>query len=105
MKPTQDFRVQVFQTAVRTFLRGAVGVPHLANTTMETFLQNGSTGYEPYRFERDQAGCFNCHNLPSFANRRSPARPEPRRLEVRRAPGSRLKAHSAVDSTAGVVIA
>lgn len=69
MKPTQDFRVQVFQTQVQGLpYVEAVGFPNLANTTMETFLQNGSTGYDPIGSNATKAGCFNCHNLPSFAN-------------------------------------
>jgi hypothetical protein len=68
MKPTQDFRVQVFQTQVQGLpYVEPVGFPHLANTTMETFLQNGSTGYDPIQSNATKAGCFNCHNLPSFA--------------------------------------
>ena len=45
-----------------------VGFPHLANTTMETFMQDGSTGYDPFGSNATKAGCFNCHNLPSLGN-------------------------------------
>ena len=69
MPPTQDFRVQVFQTAAPPLpFVEPVGFPHLANTTMETFLQDGATGYDPIGSNATKAGCFNCHNLPSFAN-------------------------------------
>jgi hypothetical protein len=69
MKPTQDFRIQVFQTQVPNLpYVEAVGFPHLANTTMETFLQDGSTGYDPFKTNATTAGCFECHNLPSQAN-------------------------------------
>lgn len=69
MPPTQDFRVQVFQSPPPspTPYVEPVGFVHLANTTMETFLQNGSTGYDPIGANATQAGCFECHNLPGFA--------------------------------------
>ncbi len=73
--PTQDFRIQAFQTPPTsgppTPYAEAVGFPHLANTTMETWLQAGSTGYDPfasssnYGTNATQAGCFLCHNLPT----------------------------------------
>jgi hypothetical protein len=69
MAPTQDFRVQVFQSAAPPLpYVEPVGFPNLANTTMETFLQTGSTGYDPIGSNATKAGCFNCHNLPSLAN-------------------------------------
>ncbi|MGH6823886.1 MAG: hypothetical protein ACREC4_10435, partial [Methylocella sp.] len=67
--PTQAFFVQVFQPQVNNvpYLE-AVGFPNLANTTMETWLQPGSTGYDPFGTNATQAGCFLCHNLPSSFN-------------------------------------
>jgi hypothetical protein len=64
--PTQPFAVQIFQQQVNNqpYLE-AVGFPNLANTTMETWLQPGSTGYDPFGTNATQAGCFLCHNLPS----------------------------------------
>ena len=108
MKPTQDFRVQVFQSPAPPLpYVEPVGFPHLANTTMETFLQNGSTGYDPIASNGTKAGCFNCHNLPSFAN------PTFSQLDLTHvvskfdelagtAPESAV---ARLDSTAGVVIA
>ena len=32
---------------------------------METWLQSGSTGYDPFGTNATQAGCFLCHNPPS----------------------------------------
>lgn len=32
---------------------------------METWLQDGSTGYDPFKTNASQAGCFLCHNEPS----------------------------------------
>lgn len=64
--PTQAFAVQVFQQPVAGEPYGqAVGFPSLANTTMETWMQSGSTGYDPFGSNATQAGCFLCHNLPS----------------------------------------
>jgi hypothetical protein len=73
--PTQDFRIQIFQPAPAsgppTPYGQPVGFPHLANTTMETWLQSGSTGYDPfasagsYGTNATTAGCFLCHNPPS----------------------------------------
>ena len=69
MSPTQDFRVQIFQSAAPPLpFVEPVGFQHLANTTMETFLQKGSTGYDPLKVNAQKAGCFLCHNLPGFAN-------------------------------------
>jgi len=75
MAATQDFRIQIFQSAPTagppTPYGDPVGFPHMANTTMETWLQAGSTGYDPfassasYGTNATQAGCFLCHNLPS----------------------------------------
>jgi hypothetical protein len=66
MGPNQDFRIKIFQTQVPTlpFVTPA-GFVHLADTTMETWLQNGSTGYDPFKTNAAQAGCFLCHNEPS----------------------------------------
>jgi hypothetical protein len=66
LPPTQDFRIQVFQKqqAGLPYVE-PVGFPHLANTTMETFLQDGSTGYDPFGTNATTAGCFLCHNPPS----------------------------------------
>jgi hypothetical protein len=51
-----------------------VGIPFLANTTMETWFQHASTGYRQLGATVGNggadAGCFLCHNLPSsFAAR------------------------------------
>jgi hypothetical protein len=67
MKPTQDFRIQIFQTQQPGLpYVEPVGFQHLANTTMETFLQNGSTGYDPFGTNGTKAGCFLCHNPPTM---------------------------------------
>lgn len=64
--PTEQFRVQGFQTAAPGVRMGIpVGFPHIANSTMETWLQPGSTYYDPLKVNASQAGCFLCHNLPS----------------------------------------
>jgi hypothetical protein len=64
--PTQDFRIQIFQTQQSGLPFGQpVGFPHLANTMMETWFQNGATGYDPFNVNAQQSGCFFCHNLPS----------------------------------------
>jgi len=74
--PTQNFGIQIFQPAPApatplTPYGQPVGFPHLANTTMETWLQSGSTGYDPfasstsYGTNATTAGCFLCHNPPS----------------------------------------
>ncbi|MEI9886789.1 MAG: hypothetical protein WDN08_09875 [Rhizomicrobium sp.] len=64
--PTQNFRVQIFQSQVTGLPYGQpVGFPNLANTMMETWMQWGSTGYDPFDDNATQAGCFNCHNMPS----------------------------------------
>jgi hypothetical protein len=67
--PTTPFQVQIFQPAPSgTEAYGeAVGFQHLANTTMETWMQAGSTGYDPFGDNSYQSGCFNCHNLPTSA--------------------------------------
>ncbi|RDD61897.1 hypothetical protein DRB17_10420 [Ferruginivarius sediminum] len=63
--PTQDFRIKVFQDEEKGLSYvDAVGLPHLANATMETYLQVGATGYDPLGNNATQAGCFFCHNLP-----------------------------------------
>jgi hypothetical protein len=64
--PTQPFTVQIFQPPQKGEPAGQpVGFPNLANTTMETWLQSGSTGYDPFGTNATQAGCFLCHNLPT----------------------------------------
>jgi hypothetical protein len=66
MGPNQDFRIQIFQTQVPGLPYPAPsGFTHLADTTMETWLQTGSTGYDPFKTNATQAGCFLCHNEPS----------------------------------------
>jgi hypothetical protein len=66
MGPNQDFRIQIFQTQVPSLPYVAPsGFTHLADTTMETWLQKGSTGYDPFGTNATQAGCFLCHNEPS----------------------------------------
>ena len=66
MGPNQDFRIQIFQTQVQGLpFVAPSGFTHLADTTMETWLQNGSTGYDPFGTNATQAGCFLCHNEPS----------------------------------------
>jgi hypothetical protein len=69
--PTQNFQVQIFQpqpTDSSIPYKQPVGFPNLANTMMETWLQSGSTGYDPFApgaTNATQAGCFLCHNLPT----------------------------------------
>jgi hypothetical protein len=64
--PTQGFRIQIFQPQVTSLpYEQPVGFPNLANTMMETWLQSGSTGYDPFGTNATQAGCFLCHNPPS----------------------------------------
>jgi hypothetical protein len=66
MGPNQDFRIQIFQSQVPGIPYAApAGFTHLADTTMETWLQMGSTGYDPFKTNASQAGCFLCHNQPS----------------------------------------
>ncbi len=66
MGPNQDFRIQIFQSQVQGIPYAApAGFTHLADTTMETWLQKGSTGYDPFGINATQAGCFLCHNEPS----------------------------------------
>jgi hypothetical protein len=64
--PTQAFSIRVFQQQAGNlpYLQ-PVGFPNLANTTIETWLQSGSTGYDPFKFNATQTGCFRCHNLPT----------------------------------------
>lgn len=67
---TQDFRIQIFQQAAGSLpYVTPVGTVHMANTTMETWLQTGSTGYDPIGDNATKAGCFNCHNPPSNAGK------------------------------------
>jgi hypothetical protein len=69
--PEQQFLVQIFQdppSSSSTKFGQPVGFPNMANTTMETWLQLGSTGYDPFgpaASNSFQAGCFLCHNLPA----------------------------------------
>ena len=70
--PTQLFTVQNFQQQEAGVKFGEpVGFPHLANTTMETWLQSGSTGYDPFQTNATQAGCFLCHQLPTSKGNKS----------------------------------
>lgn len=62
----QDFRIQVFQPPLLPLpYKEPVGLIHMANVTMETFVQEGSTGYDPIHSNATHAGCFNCHQPPS----------------------------------------
>jgi hypothetical protein len=66
MGPNQDFRIQIFQPQDPKLPYPAPsGFTHLANNTMETWLQTGSTGFDPFGTNATQAGCFLCHNEPS----------------------------------------
>jgi hypothetical protein len=116
--PTQDFRIQIFQPAPApaaplTPYGQPVGFPHLANTTMETWLQSGSTGYDPFASNKGYgtnattAGCFLCHNLPSSGAKfgRSddlshfPARLDPAVQQARRATLVAANSTKPVDKT------
>jgi hypothetical protein len=66
-QPAEDFWISLFQDPKPGVTeKTAVGFPNLANTTMETFLQIGSTAYDPSKqvgfSNADKAGCFGCHN-------------------------------------------
>jgi hypothetical protein len=64
--PTQPFTIQIFQQPESGVPNEQpVGFPNMANTTMETWMQWGSTGYDPFGTNATQAGCFLCHNLPT----------------------------------------
>ncbi len=66
MSDNQDFRINGFQTQVPGIpFATPSGFTHLADTTMETWLQMGSTGYDKFGTNATQAGCFLCHNQPS----------------------------------------
>jgi len=66
MGPNTDFRIQNFQTQVPNIPYVApAGFVHLANTAIETWLQPGSTGYDPFGNNATGAGCFECHHQPS----------------------------------------
>jgi len=71
--PEQAFQVQIFQSPPSSGsvkFGQPVGFVHMANTTMETWLQWGSTGYDPFGPSASnsfQAGCFLCHNQPTNA--------------------------------------
>lgn len=64
--PDQDFWISLFQQPKPGVPeKTAIGFPYLANTTMETFLQIGSTAYDPNGpslSNANKAGCFGCHN-------------------------------------------
>jgi hypothetical protein len=66
--PNANFCIDVFQncsSAPASTVKTAVGFPNLANTTLETFLQMGSTSYDPNGSglsNANKAGCFGCHN-------------------------------------------
>jgi len=68
MKTNSDFRISTFQVPPPPPVAPVVdpaGFVHLANTTMESWMQMGSTGYDPFGTNGKQAGCFLCHNMPS----------------------------------------
>ncbi|NMO17173.1 hypothetical protein HPC49_47055 [Pyxidicoccus fallax] len=64
--PDEDFWIDIFQQPKDGGTeKTAVGFPNLANTTMETYLQMGSTAYDPNGANlsnANKAGCFGCHN-------------------------------------------
>lgn len=64
--PDQDFWINIFQQPQSGLPeKTAVGFPNLANTTLETYLQTGSTAYDPNGSSlsnANKAGCFGCHN-------------------------------------------
>jgi hypothetical protein len=64
--PDQDFWIETFQQPkLNAPMKVAVGFPHLANTTLETYLQIGATAYNPNGSglsNANKAGCFGCHN-------------------------------------------
>ncbi|UQA56862.1 hypothetical protein [Polyangium aurulentum] len=64
--PDKDFSIAVFQEPKPNVPeKTAVGFPNLANTALETFLQTGSTAYDPNGSSLSNAnksGCFGCHN-------------------------------------------
>lgn len=74
MGPNTDFRISTFQVPPpppKAVVVDPTGFVHLANTTMETWMQTGATGYDPFGTNGKQAGCFLCHNMPSgFGNNR-----------------------------------
>lgn len=66
----QDFYVVGFQTPISGFTPATpVGIPFLANTTMETWFQHNSAFHSPNAVAANggtaDSGCFLCHNLPS----------------------------------------
>jgi hypothetical protein len=70
--PTTDFRMNIFQApdaadaGAPVLRKDPAGSIHMANTTMETWMQTGSTGFEPKGVQNDvKAGCFQCHHLPN----------------------------------------
>lgn len=71
MGPNTDFRIKIFQVppppppVPPAQYVSPSGFTHLADTTMETWLQMGSTGFDPFKTNATQAGCFLCHNMPS----------------------------------------
>lgn len=69
MGPNQNFRIQVFQNQVQGLPYPApAGFIHLANTTIESWLQMGATGYDPDGSNASTAGCFSCHHEPATAS-------------------------------------
>lgn len=64
--PDQDFWISLFQSAKPGLPeKTAVGFPNLANSALETYLQIGSTAYDPNApglSNANKAGCFGCHN-------------------------------------------
>ncbi len=71
MGPNTDFRITTFQVPLPppqvppADIVDPAGFVHLANTTLESWMQMGSTGYDPFKTNGTQAGCFLCHNMPS----------------------------------------
>ncbi|MDR3525807.1 MAG: hypothetical protein P4L57_00905, partial [Rhizomicrobium sp.] len=71
MGPNTDFRITTFQvpppppSVPPADIVDPAGFVHLANTTLETWMQRGATGYDPFKTNAQQAGCFLCHNMPS----------------------------------------
>ncbi len=61
--PDANFSISTFQDGGPPPLVAPAGFVHLANTTMESWVQDKSTGFAP--FGTSPAGCFFCHSLPS----------------------------------------
>ncbi|HTQ14752.1 MAG TPA: hypothetical protein VMH86_12835 [Rhizomicrobium sp.] len=81
-----NFYVVGFQQPIPGFQPAApVGIPFLANTTMETWFQHASSGYRQLGATVGNggadAGCFLCHNLPSSFS------PHNRQMDLSHFPG------------------